>query len=61
MVRTLLLWDGPTCSGVDRTRYSEQKQSLHFQEPSTPKAPQVLKLLDPQDEGTVFLQNGTIC
>jgi len=61
MVRTLLFWDGPMCSGVDRTKYSEQKQCLYFQDMGIPMAPQVLKLLEPQDEGTVFLQNGRIC
>ena len=60
MVRNLLFWDGPMCSGVDRTQHSEQKKCPYFQELSTPKAPQVLKLLEPQDEGTVFLQNGRI-
>jgi len=61
MVRTLLFWDGQMCSGVGRTQYSEQKQCLYFQDMSTPKAPQVLKLLELQDEGIAFLQNGRIC
>jgi hypothetical protein len=62
MGRTPLFWDGPMCNGADRTRYSEQKGVPSIsQELSTPKALQVLKLLDPQDESIAFLQNGRIC
>jgi hypothetical protein len=58
LVRRLVFWDGPSCSGINRSQYFKQTQCLDFQDLSNPVSYMFQNSSTHEEEGTAFLQNG---